>query len=130
MKWEGFTGRQEVVASGAGGRPVPVVSAAGQFVLTYQLSLGTSASEIAYDSSGRVSLTVVNMGSVDVFLGPSGVSATDGILLVGTRGASITIATTGGGFRCGRSGVADRVGAGYQFMSGNPCAFRRSGVAR
>lgn len=53
---------------------------------------------------GRHAVTIVNHGTTDVFIGRKGLTISTGVLLVGTKGASITIPTqddvygiTGGG---------------------------------
>jgi hypothetical protein len=46
--------------------------------------------------SGRVRSTIVQQGSVSVFIGPTGVSTSTGTELIGIPGASITLLTTAG----------------------------------
>lgn len=49
---------------------------------------------IAAARANRRSITVVNLGTTDVWLGGNGVTATDGQLLLGVKGAARTIRTT------------------------------------
>ncbi len=48
---------------------------------------------IAVNRGGRADITVVNEGTTDVRLGPQGVTAATGLLLVGIKGAAVTIST-------------------------------------
>jgi hypothetical protein len=57
-----------------------------------QVTVGTSATQIVAARTGRLSVQVVNHGTTDVFLGTSnGVTTGNGILLPGTKGASVTL---------------------------------------
>lgn len=48
---------------------------------------------IAAARSGRGSITIINGGTTDVFIGDSGLTIGTGALLVGVKGASITISS-------------------------------------
>lgn len=74
-----------------------------------QATVGTSATSVVAARATRNTVTIVNGGTTDVFLGPSGVTTTTGILLTGTKGASITIPTT--------AQIFGIVGAGTQVVS-------------
>lgn len=62
---------------------------------TGQSTLGTTAVQVAAARTGRRSITIVNHSTTDVYIGGSGVTATTGTLLLGTKGASITLESTG-----------------------------------
>lgn len=64
-------------------------------VATGQVSIGATATLIAAARPGRSSVTIVNGGTTDVFIGGSGVTTTTGMLLSGTKGQLITIPTSG-----------------------------------
>lgn len=56
----------------------------------------TSATEIVTQNTGRKAVLVTNLGAVDVYIGDSSaVTTSTGQLLPGTKGASISIPTTG-----------------------------------
>jgi len=58
-----------------------------------QVSAGTTSTQIVAARSGRMAVTIVNGGTNDVFIGVTGVTITTGVLLPGTKGASVTIPT-------------------------------------
>jgi hypothetical protein len=58
-----------------------------------QATVSTTATQIVAARSGRNAVTIINGGTVDVFIGGSGVTTTTGALLAGTKGASLTIPT-------------------------------------
>ena len=64
-------------------------------IATNQVSVLATATLIAAARAGRSMITIVNGGTTDVFVGGSGVTAGTGVLLVGIKGASITIPTSG-----------------------------------
>jgi hypothetical protein len=64
----------------------------------------TSVAQIVATRTGRQSVTMVNHGTVDVWVGPSGVTSGTGILLPGTRGAAITIESSAAIFAVTSSG--------------------------
>lgn len=61
---------------------------------TAQATIGTTATLIVAARSGRDTVVVENHGTTDVYVGPAGVTAATGLLLPGTKGASIAIETT------------------------------------
>lgn len=61
---------------------------------TNQATVTTSATQIIAARTGRSRVTITNLGTTDVFIGPTGVTATTGQILVGTKGASITLNTS------------------------------------
>lgn len=70
---------------------------------TGQVSCGTSsttlvAARTGVAGTGRVSVTVTNLGTNDVEIGNTGVTTSTGSLLVGVKGASVTFNTTAGLF--------------------------------
>lgn len=58
---------------------------------TGQVSVGNTATLIAAARAGRKSITIINAGTTDVYLGASGVATGTGLLLYGQKGAGITI---------------------------------------
>lgn len=61
---------------------------------TAQVSVGTTATLLAAARVGRGSIMLTNLGTVDTWIGGSGVTTTTGVLLVGTKGATLTIPTS------------------------------------
>ena len=61
---------------------------------TNQVSVGTGSTLIVAARAGRSSVTIANLGTTDTFIGNTGVLLTTGTLLVGTKGAAITIPTS------------------------------------
>jgi hypothetical protein len=59
-----------------------------------QASIGTTQVLIASAYSGRLGLLIVQHGTVDVYLGTTGVTSSTGVLLPGIKGAAISIPTT------------------------------------
>lgn len=61
-----------------------------------QVTIGTDAKLIlaAGDIRNRLGVIVINLGSVDVYLGNANVTTATGLLLVGTKGASVSIPTS------------------------------------
>lgn len=64
-------------------------------LITGQATVGNTAggTKIADARPGRSKITIVNTGTVATWIGPSGVSASNGVLLPGVVGASITLDT-------------------------------------
>ena len=61
---------------------------------TNQVSVATTSTLIVAARTGRSSVTITNLGATDIFIGNTGVGLTTGTLLVGTKGAAITIPTS------------------------------------
>lgn len=76
---------------------------------TSQVTVGTGATQIATATPTRRAITLVQLGTVDTFIGAAGVATTTGVLLAGVKGTTLTIETTGAVF-----GI---VGAGTQAVS-------------
>ena len=95
--------------------PAPVgvqsVGRASDNIATNQILVGTTAGGtlIAAARIGRNAVTITNLGTTDVYIGASGVTTGTGALLVGTKGASITIPTS--------AALYGIVGAGTQAVS-------------
>jgi hypothetical protein len=83
------------------------VSKGSNTIATAQVSVGTSSTQIVAARSGRGSVKITNLGTTDVFIGNTGVTATTGDLLPGTKGASIVVPTTAALF--GVAGAAQSV---------------------
>lgn len=77
----------------SGGDPVGVSEAAGTWTVA-QVSVGSTATLIKAATAGRRSITIVNHGTTPVYLGGSGVTTANGVLLPGTEGASLTLCHT------------------------------------
>jgi hypothetical protein len=61
-----------------------------------QVSVGTTATQIVASRSGRQLVTVVQSGTTDVYLGSANtVTTSNGLLLPGTKGASVTLPYAG-----------------------------------
>lgn len=61
-----------------------------------QVSVAATATQIVASRTGRRSVTVVMHGSTNIFIGPtSGVTTSNGLLLIGTAGAAVTFEYTG-----------------------------------
>ncbi len=71
--------------------PLAVTASEPSSVATNQISVGTTAggTVICAARAGRKSLTIINHGTTDVYVGPNGVSTTSGALLTGQKGAGI-----------------------------------------
>ena len=70
---------------------------------TAQVSVGTGSTLIVAARADRASVTITNLGTVDIYIGNTGVTAGTGTLLVGTKGAAITIPTTAAVYGIGAS---------------------------
>lgn len=83
-------------AGGGGSSASPSVTT-GQglgSLATSQVTVGVTATSIAAARATRGSITIVNSGTTDVFIGPAGVTLVNGVLLSGVKGATITLNTT------------------------------------
>lgn len=60
---------------------------------TNQVSVASTATQIVAARASRRSLLIVNHGTTDVYIGGSGVTTANGVLLKGTAGTGITIPT-------------------------------------
>lgn len=67
---------------------------AGDNLAATQATVATTATVVCPGRSNRKAATIVNHGTVDVFLGNSDVATTTGVLLSGVKGTSLTISTT------------------------------------
>lgn len=81
--------------------PVPTRDYGSAALATSQVSVGTSATQIVAARAGRLAVTITMVGAGDIFLGIAGVTVTNGALLVGTKGASVTIPTQAAVFGIG-----------------------------
>lgn len=73
-----------------------ITNGSGSDLTTGQITVAATATVIVptAGAAGRLSVTIVNNSTVDVFLGGPGVTISNGLLLVGTKGASITLNTS------------------------------------
>lgn len=81
------------------GVPIPVsvgAQAGAPNIANTQVTVDTTAGGVALVAARatRRCVTFVNNGAVDVFLGTGTVSAANGFLLVGTKGAAVTMCVT------------------------------------
>jgi len=76
--------------------PIPMISGGTSNLATGQVTITTAATQIVAARAGRSSVMVQNLGTTDVWIGPANtVTVGNGILLVGTKGATLTIPTQG-----------------------------------
>ncbi len=71
----------------------PINGRGNASIATSQVSVAATATLVAAARATRNAVTVTNLGAVDVFCGTAGVTTTTGTLLVGTKGAALTIPT-------------------------------------
>lgn len=64
-------------------------------IATGQASVGTTigGTLIAAEREGRGAITIVNGGTTDVFVGLAGLTASNGVLLAGVKGQTLTLRT-------------------------------------
>jgi hypothetical protein len=82
------------VKKNAAGETVQCVylDSAGTFA-TNQATITTSAAVVVPANASRRSVTIVGIGTTDAYLGVVGVTTGTGVLLVGVKGAAMTIET-------------------------------------
>jgi hypothetical protein len=66
----------------------------GQATLTSTTGTLVVAARTGVNGTGRISVTVINNSTTAVYLGPSGVTSSSGMILPGVVGASVTLTTT------------------------------------
>lgn len=72
------------------------VSQAGAAHFAYgQVSIGDTATQIVGVRSTRRSVTVVNLGTTDIYIGDASVTTSTGQLLLGAKGAGVTLEVVG-----------------------------------
>lgn len=84
-------------------------SAGASTLATTQVTVNSTATQIVAARTGRDAVIIVNLGTTDVYIGVSGVTTSTGLLLLGTKGAAVSIPTT--------AAVYGIVGAGTQAVS-------------
>jgi hypothetical protein len=72
------------------GQSVATIESASS-ITTNQVSVGASATPIVAARMGRKSLTLINLGATDVFVGASSVATATGVLLIGAKGGGLVI---------------------------------------
>ena len=60
-------------------------------IATAQVSVGATATQIVGARARRESVTIVNHGTTDVYIGGPAVTTSTGLLLLGTKGASVVL---------------------------------------
>jgi len=90
---------------------LPVRSRVPDTLASAQVAVDTTlgGTQIVAARAGRQATTIVNLGTTDVYLGVSGVTTGTGLLLLGVKGAAITIP--------GAAAIFGIVGAGSQTVS-------------
>lgn len=89
------SGTDSVSAVQSGTWNVGVTTQAGVAnIATGQQALTTSAAQVVAPRATRRSVTIVNLSSIDVYIGNTGVTDTTGQLLLGTKGTALTLETT------------------------------------
>lgn len=78
-------------------------------IATNQVSVTTSSTLIVASRVGRRGLTIVNHGTTDVYIGVTGLTTSNGLLLVGVKGAGISLET--------EAAIYGIVGTGTQTVS-------------
>ncbi len=96
--WDSGNGRLKVDGSAvtqpiSGDVGVLSVTGTGS-IANNQVSVTTTSSTVVTSRAGRRSLLIVNHGTTDVFLGTGTVTTSNGLLLKGTAGASVSIPTS------------------------------------
>lgn len=74
-------------------------------IATSQVTANATATQLAAQRTGRGAITIMNLGTTPVYLGAAGVTASTGILLPGTAGASVTIPTSAAVFGVASTGT-------------------------
>lgn len=62
---------------------------------TGQVALASTATQIVSSRSTRRSITIINLSTTDMYIGGSGVTTSTGQLLLGVKGAAITMEVVG-----------------------------------
>lgn len=99
-KTVGANGTSAATAS----NPAPTRDYGSASIATSQVAVGTSATQIVAARSGRLAVTVTMLGAGDIFLGASGVTVSNGTLLLGNKGSSVTVPTQAALFGIGAAG--------------------------
>jgi hypothetical protein len=76
-------------------------------IATSRSTAGATSTQLVAARTGRGAVTFQNLGTVDVYLGPAGVTAATGFLLPGVIGASVTIPTSAAVFGVASTGTQD-----------------------
>ena len=70
------------------------ISVGGTGILTNQVSVAATATQVAPARPGRIAVFFFYKGTTEFYIGNSGVTATTGALLPGVLGASLTLPTS------------------------------------
>lgn len=90
--------------------PLPAQSIGADTLAADQVAMTDTAAEIVAARTGRRSVTVVQLGTDSVYLGPtSGVTDTNGVILIGTIGAAATFEYAGALYGICASGESSTV---------------------
>lgn len=86
---------------------VRVSNTAAGSIVTGQVTVASTATQIAAERSARKGIVIINNGTSDVYIGTSGVTTSNGLLLLGVKGASIVMETTAAVYGIVASGTND-----------------------
>lgn len=81
----------------------------GDTISSGQVSVATTETQIVASRSGRKGVLITNLGTTDVYVGPTGLTTATGSLILGTKGTALFIPTT--------AAIYGRVAAGTQSVS-------------
>jgi hypothetical protein len=73
--------------------PTPTRNYGSAAIATSQVTVGTGSTQIVAARSGRVSVTVRNLGTLAFYVGVTGLTTGNGFLVPGVVGAEVTIPT-------------------------------------
>lgn len=79
----------------------------GSSIATGQITVASTATLISAQRTDRKGIVVINNGTSDVFVGSSGVTTSNGLLLLGVKGASIVMETTAAVYGIVASGTSN-----------------------
>lgn len=88
-----INGSSIAVPCGSSANPVLTSQSGSANIATGQVTVGTTATLVVAARSGRISVKVTDLGTVDLYCGTATVATTTGDLLAGVKGGSITIPT-------------------------------------
>lgn len=74
---------------------VTLVTVGATNFTTGQVALSSAGVLISTANSTRTSITIVNLNTTDIYIGAIGVTTSTGQLLLGTKGAAITLEVVG-----------------------------------
>ena len=88
-----INGSNIAVPCGSASSPILTTQTGSANIATGQVTVGTTATLVMAARAGRISGKVTDLGTTDIYCGPSGVTTATGDLLAGVKGGAITIQT-------------------------------------